>query len=96
MNFRPLGDRVIVEPEAMEKQTASGIILPDSAQANSQRGTVIAVGPGRITDDGVLVPMSVKVNDVVQYGWGGNPLSVDGKEKYLCLKESDILAVVDA
>lgn len=91
--YKPLGDRVIVEPEVAEQKTATGIIIPDSAQEKPQAGKVVEVGPGRITDDGKTVPMNVKEGDVVIYAkYGGTELKVDGDE-FLIIKETDILAI---
>ena len=91
--YKPLGDRVIVEPEVAEQKTATGIIIPDSAQEKPQAGKVIEIGPGRITDDGKTVPMNVKEGDVVIYAkYGGTELKVDGDE-FLIIKETDILAI---
>ncbi len=89
VKIKPLEDRVVVEPQAAEEKTASGIIIPDSAKEKPQKGTVIAVGEG--TKD---VTMQVKVGDVVLYGkYSGTELTYDGKE-YLMMKQSDILAKV--
>jgi chaperonin GroES len=89
VKIKPLEDRVLVEPQAAEGKTASGIIIPDSAKEKPQNGTVIAVGPG--TKD---VTMGVKVGDKVLYGkYAGTELSLDGKD-YLIMRQSDILAVV--
>ncbi len=93
LNYRPLGDRVIVEPQSAEQTTKSGIVLPDTAQEKPQSGVVVAVGPGRVTDDGKQVPVNVKAGDVVIYGkYGGTELKVEGTS-YLIVRESDILAV---
>lgn len=92
LKYQPLGDRVIVEPEAAEQTTKSGIVLPDTAQEKPQRGKVLAVGAGRVTDDGKKVPMNVQEGDVVIYAkYGGTELKHEGIE-YLIVKESDILA----
>lgn len=92
-NYQPLGDRVIVEPQTAEQVTKSGIFLPDSAQEKPQTGKVLVVGPGKVTEDGKKIPMSVKEGDVVIYArYGGTELKVDGAE-YLIVRESDILAV---
>jgi len=92
LNYQPLGDRVIVEPEVAEQTTKSGIVLPDTAQEKPQRGKILAVGAGRVTDDGKKVPMNVKEGDVVIYAkYGGTELKHEGIE-YLIVKESDILA----
>ena len=94
INIRPLDDRVVVEPLAAEETTAGGIVLPDTAQEKPQRGTVIAVGPGRLLDSGERGEMSVGVGDEVIYGkYGGSDIEVDGGE-YKILRESDILAKV--
>lgn len=93
LNYRPLGDRVIVEPQSAEQTTKSGIVLPDTAQEKPQSGVVVAVGPGRVTDDGKQIPVNVKAGDVVIYGkYGGTELKVEGTS-YLIVRESDILAV---
>ncbi len=93
LNYRPLGDRVIVEPQSAEQTTKSGIVHPDTAQEKPQSGVVVAVGPGRVTDDGKQVPVNVKAGDVVIYGkYGGTELKVEGTS-YLIVRESDILAV---
>ena len=91
--YKPLGDRVIVEPTAAEQTTKSGILIPDSAQEKPQSGKVIRIGNGRITDDGKTIPMNVQEGDIVIYAkYGGTDLKVDGSELVI-LKESDILAV---
>ena len=93
LNFKPLGDRVIVEPETAEQTTKSGIVLPDTAQEKPQTGKVVSVGPGRVTDEGKELPMKVKEGDVVIYAkYGGTELKIEGAE-FLIVKESDILAV---
>lgn len=93
LNYKPLGDRVIVEPEAAEEVTKSGIVLPDAAQEKPQAGKVVAVGPGRVSDEGKLIDMTVKEGDVVIYAkYGGTELKVAGAE-YLIVRESDILAI---
>ena len=89
VNFKPLADRVLVEPIAAETKTASGIIIPDTAKEKPQEGTVVAVGSGKKD-----VPMTVKVGDLVLYGkYSGTEINVDGKD-YLIMRESDILAVI--
>jgi len=93
LNYQPLGDRVIVEPQSPEQTTKSGIVLPDTAQEKPQSGVVLAVGPGKTTDEGKVVPTTVKIGDVVIYAkYGGTELKVEGKE-YLIVRESDILAI---
>lgn len=94
INIRPLDDRVVVEPLAAEETTAGGIVLPDSAQEKPQRGTVVAVGPGRLLDSGNRGELSVAVGDEVIYGrYGGADIEVNGEEVKI-LRESDILAKV--
>jgi chaperonin GroES len=94
MNLKPLGDRIIVEVLEEEETTASGIVLPDTAKEKPQRGTVLAVGPGRY-EDGKLVPLDVTEGDEVIYSkYGGTDIKV-GVDEYLILRESDILAKVD-
>ena len=98
MNLQPLGDRLIVEVLDEESTTASGIVLPDTAQEKPQRGTVLAVGPGsRNQDTGERIPLDVDEGDVVVYSkYGGTEIKVLANE-YLILRESDVLAkVVDA
>ena len=94
VNLRPLDDRVVVQPSEAEETTAGGIVLPDSAREKPQRGTVIAVGPGKLLDSGNRGELSVVVGDVVIYGrYGGSEVEGDGKEMKI-LRESDILAKV--
>jgi chaperonin GroES len=89
VKIKPLADRVLVEPQAAEEKTKSGIIIPDSAKEKPQRGKVVAAGPGSKDEK-----MEVKVGDVVLYGkYAGTELSVDGKD-YLIMRQSDILAVI--
>ncbi len=94
INLRPLDDRVVVEPMDAEEVTAGGIVLPDSAQEKPQRGTVIAVGPGKLLDSGNRGELSVSVGDEVIYGkYTASEVEVDGREVKI-LRESDILAKV--
>lgn len=89
VNFKPLADRVLVEPTAAETKTASGIIIPDTAKEKPQEGTVVAVGAGKKDE-----PMTVNVGDKVLYGkYSGTELKLDGKE-YLIVKESDLFGVI--
>jgi chaperonin GroES len=89
LNIKPLADRVLVEPAPAEEKTASGIIIPDTAKEKPQRGTVVAVGPGKKDE-----PTTVTVGDTVLYGkYSGTELNVDGVD-YLMMRESDILAIV--
>jgi chaperonin GroES len=94
VSLRPLDDRVVVQPSEAEETTAGGIVLPDSAREKPQRGTVIAVGPGKLLDSGNRGELSVKVGDVVIYGrYGGSEVEVDGQEMKI-LRETDILAKI--
>jgi chaperonin GroES len=94
MNLKPLGDRIIVEVLEEEETTVSGIVLPDTAKEKPQRGTVLAVGPGRY-EDGKLVPLDVATGDEIIYSkYGGTEVKV-GLDEYLILRESDVLAKVD-
>jgi chaperonin GroES len=96
MKLKPLGDRLVVEPKEREEMTASGLILPETAKEKPQEGAVIAVGPGRRDDDGKRIAMDVAVGDNVLYAkYGGTEVKIDGK-KLLILKESDVLAIVEA
>lgn len=89
VNIKPLGDRVLVEPAEAEEKTASGIIIPDTAKEKPQRGTVVAVGPGKKEE-----PTTVKQGDNVLYGkYSGTEISISGKD-YLIMKEADIYAIV--
>lgn len=93
---KPLGDRVLVEPQEKEETTASGLVLPDTAKERPQEGKVIAVGPGRLNDEGKRIAMDVKAGDVVVYSkFAGTEYSENGTD-YLVLRESDILAKVAA
>lgn len=89
VSIKPLADRVLVEPAAAEQKTASGIIIPDSAQEKPQKGVVVAAGPGKVDE-----PITVKVGDTVLYGkYSGTELAHEGKN-YLMMRESDIFAIL--
>jgi chaperonin GroES len=93
-NIRPVGDRVVVKPAAREEVTRSGIVIPDTAKEKPQEGTVIAVGNGRLLDNGDRSPIDVQKGDRVLFAkYGGTEFKLDGEE-YLVLKENDILAIV--
>jgi chaperonin GroES len=95
MAIKPLADRILVKPLAREEMTKGGIYLPDTVKDKPQEGTVIAVGAGKRNDKGELIPMEVKVGDVVIYSkYGGTEIKEDGEEMMI-LRESDILAVKD-
>ena len=92
--IKPLGDRVIVRAKEAEETTKGGIILPDTAKEKPIEGTVVAVGAGKVTEEGKLVAMNVKVGDVVLYGkYSGTEVKIDGEE-YLIMRESDIYGIV--
>jgi chaperonin GroES len=94
MKLEPLDDRIVVEPMEAESKTKGGIVLPDTAKEKPQRGTVIAVGPGRVADDGKRIAPAVKKGDKVIYAkYGGMEVDADGKE-YMILRESDVLAKI--
>ncbi len=94
MKLRPLHDRVIVKRLEEEKKTASGIVIPDSAAEKPDQGEVLAVGTGKVGDDGKVRPMDVKVGDRVLFGkYSGSTVKVDGDE-LLVMREEDIMAVV--
>jgi chaperonin GroES len=94
IKLRPLDDRVVVRPQEAEETTAGGIVLPDSAKEKPQRGEVVAVGPGKLLDNGNRGTLSVAVGDIVIYGkYGGSDIEVDGHEVKI-LRESDILAKI--
>jgi chaperonin GroES len=93
--IKPLEDRIVIQQLAAEQVTASGIVIPDSAKEKPQEGEVVAIGPGRIDDNGNRVPLDVKVGDIVIYSrYGGTEVKYDGVE-YLVLSARDILAVVE-
>jgi chaperonin GroES len=94
MKIKPLGDRIIIKPSPAEDKTKGGIILPDTAKEKPVVGEVVAIGPGRKSDDGKVIAMDVKVGDKVLYGkYSGTETTIDGRE-YLIMRESDIFAVV--
>ena len=89
VNFKPLADRVLVEPAAAEEKTASGIIIPDTAKEKPQKGEIVAIGTGKKDE-----PLSVSVGDQVLYGkYSGTEITIDGTD-YLIMKESDIYGIV--
>ncbi|MCX6831937.1 MAG: co-chaperone GroES [Candidatus Zixiibacteriota bacterium] len=94
MNIQPLQDRVLVKTLDTGEMKKGGIIIPDTAKEKPQEAEVIAIGPGRVSDDGKLIPVNVKVGDKILFGkYSGTEVTVDGAE-YLFMRESDILAVL--
>jgi chaperonin GroES len=94
INLKPLDDRIVVEPVDAEEVTAGGIVLPDTAKEKPQRGTVLAVGPGKLLDNGKRGELSVAVGDEVIYGkYSGSDIEIDGRDIKI-LRESDVLAKV--
>jgi len=94
MKFKPLSDRVLIEPLEAADMTTGGILLPDAAKEKPTQGAIVAVGPGARLDDGSRAPMIVAVGDIVLYGqYGGTNVSLDDVD-YKVLRESDILAIV--
>jgi len=92
VHIDPLSDRVVVMPEDAEEKTASGIILPDTAQEKPHMGKIVAAGPGKVSDNGNVVKMSLQTGDKVLYGkYSGTEITLDGSE-VLIMRESDILA----
>jgi chaperonin GroES len=92
MNLKPLGDRIVVKPVAKEEVTKGGIVLPDTAKEKPQEGEVVAVGPGRVTEEGNRIPLDVKKGDTIVYPkYSGTELKIDGEE-YLIMRESEVLA----
>ena len=93
--MKPLHDRVLVQPDKAEERTASGIVLPDTAREKPMQGTIIAVGPGSLNDEGNRTPVEVKVGDKVIYGkYAGSNIKIEGEE-YVLLRESELLAKVE-
>ncbi len=93
-SLKPLRDKVVVERSEAEEKTSGGIVLPDTAKDKPKQGTVIAVGPGRVLDNGEVKPLEVKKGDRVLFGgFAGTEVKIEGKE-YLILGESEILAVI--
>jgi chaperonin GroES len=95
MKIRPLHDRVIVKREDEERKSPGGIVIPDTAAEKPIRGKIIAVGKGKVLEDGKVRPLDVKVGDRILFGkYGGNEVKVDGEE-LLVLREEDIMAVIE-
>jgi chaperonin GroES len=95
MKLKPLADRVIVRQSEAEEKTASGIVLPDTAKEKPTKGKVVAVGPGKLDDKGKRMDMGLRAGDTVYYGkYSGTDVEVDG-EKFVILRESDILGILE-
>ncbi|HEY1708108.1 MAG TPA: co-chaperone GroES [Rhizomicrobium sp.] len=95
MNFRPLGDRVVVRRVKEDQKTAGGIIIPETAQEKPQEGEVVSVGPGALDDNGKRVTPEVKAGDFVLFGkWSGTEVKVNGEE-LLIMKEADIMGIIE-
>ena len=96
MNIKPLSDHVVIEPLKQEEKTKSGILLPDTAEKERpEQGKIVAVGPGKTTEDGKTIPLELKVGDVVLFTkYGPNEVKIDEKE-YLIAKVEDILAILE-
>lgn len=95
MKLIPLDDRIVVKPQEAEEKTAGGIVLPDTAREKPMMGKVIAVGEGKLLDNGKRAEMTVKKNDIVLYGkYAGTDLKIDGEE-YKILRESEVLGIVE-
>jgi len=95
MNMQPLGDRVIIKPLEAEEKTKGGIVLPDTAKERPQEGKVLAVGKGKVLENGAIQPLEVKVGDRILYSkYAGNEITTKDGEELLIIKEEDILAII--
>jgi len=95
MKIRPLNDRVLVLRVEEEEKTTGGIIIPDTAKEKPQEGKVVAVGPGKLNEDGVRMPMAVKADDRILFGkYAGNEIKIDGVE-HIIMREEDILGILE-
>ena len=95
MKIRPLQDRVIVKRIEEEEKTKGGIIIPDTAKEKPQEGRVVAVGKGKVNEDGKIIPLDVKVNDRVLFGkYSGSEINIDGEE-HMIMREEDILGIIE-
>jgi chaperonin GroES len=96
MKFRPLYDRILVERVESEEVTKGGIILPDTAKEKPQQGKIIAVGSGKRTEDGKIIPLELKAGDTILFGkYSGSEIKIEGTE-YLIMKEDDVLGLVES
>jgi chaperonin GroES len=95
LSVRPLHDRILVRRTQEEEKTAGGLFIPDTAKEKPQRGEIVAAGKGRVTEDGKVLPLEVKVGDKVLFGkYAGTELKLDGQE-YLMMREEDILGIIN-
>lgn len=95
MNIQPLGDRVVIKPLEAENKTKGGIVIPDTAKEKPQEGKVMAVGKGKVLENGAVQPLEVKVGDKVLYGkYSGNEITTKDGEELLIMREEDILAII--
>ncbi len=95
MNIKPLGDRVVVKPVEEDEQVRGGIIIPDTAKEKPQQGEIVAVGPGKVGDDGKALAMNVEAGQIVLYGkYAGTDVKIEG-EDYLIMSETDIFGIVE-
>ena len=95
MKIRPLQDRIIVKRIEEEEKSKGGIIIPDTAKEKPQEGKVVAVGKGKVNDDGKIMPLDVKVNDRILFGkYSGSEINIDGAE-HLIMREDDVLCVIE-
>ena len=96
MKIKPLGDRIVIKRSEAQEKTTGGILLPDSAKNKPQKGTVLAVGPGKLIKDGTRRPLQVKVGDTVLFtNWAGDEFKESRGENILLMREEDVLAVID-
>ena len=95
MEIRPLGDRVVVKPLEAEEKTKGGIVLPDTAKEKPQEGKIVAVGKGKVLDNGSIHPLELKTGDRILYGkYSGNEITTKEGEELLIMREDDVLAVI--
>ena len=95
-SLKPLEDRIVVKPSEGEETTSSGLVIPDTAKEKPQQGKVLAVGNGRVNDDGKRVPLDVRSGNLILFGkYAGQEIKLDGEE-YLIMKEDDVLAVIES
>lgn len=93
--IKPIEDNILIEPFERELRSASGIVIPDTSKEKPQEGKVVAIGPGKTTDEGKIIGVKVRIGDRVIYKkWGGNEIKIEGKE-YLMVKNDDIMAVIE-